>query len=176
MEESSPHDFPALVETHLPSVFRFITRLVGDTRVAEDLTQETFLKVWLSLSTYKPSLSFKSWLFSIARNTAIDYLRKRQPIPFSTLDREDQDTFAEQIPDPLSLPTIQLEQKELRAILSQTLAQLPPASRSVVLLHDTEDLTFEDISKLTKEPMNTVKSRYRRAILRLRNLLTHTRT
>ena len=167
--------FPALVERYLSSIFRFVTRLVGDARAAEDLTQETFLKARLSFSKYKSTFSFKSWLFSIARNTAIDHLRKRQHIPFSALDREDEPAFAEGIVDPLPLPDAQLEQQELGTILTQTLEQLTPASRSVVLLHDAEDLTFEDIAQITKEPMNTVKSRYRRAVLALRDLLQHVR-
>ena len=65
--------------------------MINDRAIAEDLTQETFIKAWKSLSRFDATKTFKPWLFSIARNTAIDYVRKKQPFSFSSLeDEEDQ--------------------------------------------------------------------------------------
>lgn len=162
-----------LVRRYFTSIFRFLARMIGDQAMAEDLTQETFVKVWKSLSYFDLHKSFKAWLFSIARNTAIDYLRKKQTLPFSSLEGEDDASFTETIADERPLPTLILERADLQQALDQALTtHLSPVARSIVLLHETEGLTFQEIADTLQEPLNTVKSRYRRALLTLQTHLT----
>jgi len=75
-----------LVNRYVSIVYNLIVRLVGDRREAEDLTQETFMKMWKALSRFDTDKTFKTWIFVIARNTAIDYLRKKKPVLFSRLN------------------------------------------------------------------------------------------
>jgi len=161
-----------LIRRHTDPVFRFIVRMVGDAHVAEDLVQETFLKTWKNLARFDVKRPFRTWVFSIARNAAIDHLRKKDAVTFSSLEREDGTDFAGSIQDGQPLPDELLEREVDAKRIEEALASVPPRSRSVILMHETEDMTFQDIADATGEPMNTVKSRYRRALDTLRKHLT----
>lgn len=161
-----------LVRRYLNPLYRFVLRLCGDTTTAEDLVQDSFLKAWRKLGSFQQDRSFKTWLFTIARNTTFDYLKKKKSIPFSSLDEQpDEEAFVDQIEDDKPLVTELLERKVQTDIVEAGLAELPLPSRTVILLHDGEDMTFQEIADTTKESLNTVKSRYRRAIILLRKRL-----
>ncbi|MEI6553527.1 MAG: sigma-70 family RNA polymerase sigma factor, partial [bacterium] len=78
--------FNILVERYAPSVYLFIFKLVGNKEDSEDIVQETFIKAWQKLAKFDTDLSFKTWLFSIAKNSAVDKLRKKKSIAFSSLN------------------------------------------------------------------------------------------
>jgi RNA polymerase sigma-70 factor (ECF subfamily) len=78
-----------LIDRHLKPVFNFVYRLCGSKIEAEDITQDTFLKVWKKIKKYNGQNSFKTWLYIIARNTTIDYLRKKKDLKFSDFDTEE---------------------------------------------------------------------------------------
>jgi len=160
-----------LIERYLSMIYRFLYRMIGDARAAEDWVQETFVKVWRSLTKFDSSKSFKTWIFSIAKNTAIDYLRKKKELPFSQLESEEMPDMAETIMDLQPLPNEILAHKDLGHALEKALSKLPAKSRSIVLMHETEDMTFQDIADTMHEPMNTIKSRYRRAMFFMRDIL-----
>src|ERR1700761_954795 len=94
--------FGELTQRHLRQVYSFALRLVGDSAAAEDISQETFLKAWKSLQKYDESSSkFKTWLLRIARNTAIDYLRKKKHVPLSYFENNTGgNVLAETVADP----------------------------------------------------------------------------
>ena len=165
--------FSKLVERHLKTVYSFVIRFVGDPQEAEDIAQETFLKAWKSLKQYKvESSKFKTWILRIARNTAIDYLRKRKHIPFSEFETEDgQNILAETVPDTAELPDSLFAKLEDTATLNDAVAKLSPEAREVLLLHYTNGLTFLEIGEILGQPQNTVKSRHHRALLTLRTIL-----
>ena len=165
--------FSKLVERHLKTVYSFVIRFVGDPQEAEDIAQETFLKAWKSLKQYKvESSKFKTWILRIARNTAIDYLRKRKHIPFSEFETEDgQNILVETVPDSAELPDSLFAKLEDTATLSKAVAKLSPEAREVLLLHYTNGLTFLEIGEILGQPQNTVKSRHHRALLNLRTIL-----
>lgn len=165
-------DFEKIVEAYLPAVFNFALRLVGSSAEAEDITQETFLKVWRNLAKFRPEGSIKPWIFAIARNTAFDFLRKKKAIPISFLAEEETTNPEDWLPDPDPLPDELFEKKETREALEKALSELRPEYREAVLLHLSEDLTFEEIAKIVGRPMNTVKSQYRRALAHLTKILS----
>ncbi len=167
--------FELLVSRYVGPLYRFLFRLVRNAQTAEDLSQETFVKVWKSLKRYDPSKSFKAWIYAIARNTALDALRKKDPMTFTALEREDANgddlNLAIDVEDTRPLPDELAAQEETAEALDRAMAHLPPKQQAVVLLHDAEGLTFQEIGDSLHESLNTVKSRYRRAVERLKILL-----
>jgi RNA polymerase sigma-70 factor (ECF subfamily) len=164
----------ALVRAHLTSVHRLALRLAGDAGAAEDIAQEAFVKAWRNLKKYDPAKPFLPWLLAIARNAALDYLRKKKAVPFSALAASDADggpSFADTIPDEEPLPDELFGRAELAAQVQDALAKLPERDRTVLALRYEEGLAFEDIGAVMDAPMNTVKSWHRRAQARLRALL-----
>lgn len=160
-----------LINRHLKGVYNFIYRLVGNTQEAEDLAQETFLKAWKHLKKYDPDQNFKTWLFTIARNTAVDWLRRKK-IPTLGLaeNSETQDGIETMLGDDSPLPDELLQQEWEKDYLEKLLGRLPVHQREVTLLHHYEEMTFEEIGTLLGKPLNTVKSQYRRALLALQDL------
>lgn len=165
--------FGELTNRHLRGVYSFALRLVGDAAAAEDISQETFLKAWKSLKKYNQASSkFKTWLLRIARNTAIDYLRKKKHIPLSAFENEaGGNVLAETVADTGELAPTMLERLDDARELHEVLAQLSPKHREILLLYYSNDLTFEEIAQMLGEPANTVKSRHRRALVALRTLI-----
>lgn len=164
-----------LLGRYVSPLYRFVLRLCGDTSQAEDIVQETCLKAWRKLSSFQTNRSFKTWIFTIARNTTFDYLKKKKAIPFSTLDEQSSidEVFEDQIEDDRPLPPELLEHQDRAQLLNEAVKQLPEKSRTILQLHEGEDMTFQEIAETLSEPLNTVKSRYRRALKSLRDLLEH---
>lgn len=167
--------FTELVRRHLKSVYSFVLRFVGDEKDAEDIAQETFVKAWKNIRSYSPaSARFKTWLMRIARNTSIDYLRKKKHLPFSALDGEDEaGSFAENLPDEQPLAEEVLAHANDLADLERALAKLAPLYRETLLLYYGSGLTFEEAADISGISANTLKSRHRRALAELRKLLMH---
>jgi RNA polymerase sigma-70 factor (ECF subfamily) len=162
--------FDELVPRYAGPIYNFVFRLTGNRQTAEDLTQETFIKVWKSLKKYDPSQNFRAWIFTIARNTCTDYLRKKKSVPFSALSADEDLPFEETLADSEPLPEKSLERIEDSELLEQFLAELPPDYRIVLVLHYQEEMTFDEIGKVLNKPLNTVKSHHRRALEMLRKL------
>ena len=160
-----------IIRKFLPIVYNFVYRLARDKSLAEDITQETFIKVWKNLSKLDPERDKRPWILSIARNTTIDWLRKKQPLTFSQLSNDEDQDFSEQIADLGPWPDELFARQELGQLLANALDELPPVYREVVVLHQEGDLSLEEVSQVVGRPLNTVKSQYRRALLRLRGIL-----
>jgi RNA polymerase sigma-70 factor (ECF subfamily) len=133
-------------------VFSLVRRMVGDPGLAEDLAQEVFLKAFRALASFDQSRKFSSWLFKIAHNAAIDYLRKKQldTVALETSDSDEPDLVA-------ILP------EDMAEALEQALESLRPAYREVVVLRFQEGLTYEEIAEITDLPLGTVKTHLHRA-------------
>ncbi len=158
-----------IISKYIESVYRFSYRLTGNKNDSEDITQDIFIKVWKYLNRYDRKFSFKTWLFTIARNTIYDYLRKKKDILFSDILRGDGEyDFEDNINDEnidIEAELITCEDaEELRAEIKN----LPSEEKEILSLHIEEKLTFDEISGILKKPLNTVKSRYRRIVLKLK--------
>ena len=164
----SPESFDQLVSRYIKPIYNFLYSMSKDKEVAEELTQETFLKVWKSLKKFQVEKNFKVWIYIIARNVLLDWFRKKKNISFSQLDISEDNTFEDTIIDTEPLPPEIFEQKEIAEELSSALDEISPEYKLIISLHDREDMTFEEIAEITSKPMNTVKSQYRRGIMALR--------
>jgi RNA polymerase sigma-70 factor (ECF subfamily) len=162
----------SLVERNLKLVYRFAFRLARDAHDAEDITQETFVKLWKSLQKFDSDKNFKTWLLSIAHNTAVDVLRKRRGFVFSDFDLPDGgNSIVDTLVDTAPLPPEIFIRAEDKKVLDSALGGLAPQYREVLNLHHEEELTFNEIGIILNKPLNTVKSQYRRAILALQEVL-----
>ncbi len=169
--------FSTLVRRYLPLVYRFAYRLTGTAQDAEDVAQVTFVKAWRNLKRYRTDASFKAWLFAIARNTAFDVLRKRREITFTGVeDAEGNNPLLDSLADPGPLPDELVARVQDAEVLEGVLRELPLSQRTVLLLRYQEQLPFEEISQVVGQPLNTVKSHHRRALIALRNILGATKS
>ena len=166
---------PILINRHFKSVYRFVFGFVLNESTAEDITQDIFIKVWKKLKSYDNKYFFTTWLFSIARNTTIDYLRKKKDVPFSRFENEEGDNILlDTLSDDDPLPDEALSKIQDIKVFKEMLEKLPILYREILILRYTDDLSIEEISKILKRPMETVKSQHRRGILHLKELIART--
>ena len=150
-------------------VFSLIYRMVRDRTLAEDLSQDTFVKVLNALDSYRPEYKFSSWVFKIANNVAIDQLRRRELNTLS-LDgspdartKDEVEATALQATDRSETPLAELESRELGAVIEQAIARLRPEYRSCILLRHVEGRSYEEIAETLDLPLGTVKTYSHRA-------------
>lgn len=149
--------FGELVRRYQDRIYRFILHMVGSRDEALELTQDAFIKAWQALPGWRPEAEFRTWLFRIASNTALDCLRRRQVVEFVALD-EDCD-----LPGDSADPEAQLQTKQRLQMLTSALNRLPHDQREIVLLREIEDMTYSEISIALGVSEGTVKSRLARA-------------
>jgi len=161
--------FSLLVKKNLPSVYNFVKRLYNNESDATDISQEVFVKVWKNIHKYNPEQNFKTWLFTIARNTTYDWMRKKKVFVFSDLNNvQNDEEFADTLVDTEPLPDTIFEQKDLKNKLNTLIQTLTPDQKTVITLHINEEMTFEEIGIVLDKPQNTIKSHYRRGLAQLR--------
>jgi RNA polymerase sigma-70 factor (ECF subfamily) len=161
-----------IVRRYERPVFSLIDRLVRETAISEELTQDAFLKIFRKLHTFDSRLRLSAWILRIAHNTALDHLRRHRPSLLS-LDapvEEDDRPLGELIPDEATpLPDRSLEQSRLAAALDRALDRLRPEYRAVLVLRYQEGLEYGEIATVIERPVGTVKTfvhRARRALAR----------
>jgi RNA polymerase sigma-70 factor (ECF subfamily) len=162
-----------LVRRTMPLVYSISRRYTGNGDTAADITQETFVKVWKHLKRFDDARNFRAWISTIAKRTALDWLKQKQATTFSALDAEaSEGRFADTIADDARSFLDDIIAAQDGARVKSVLAQMAPAYATVIGLYTEQGLTFRQISERLHEPLNTVKSRYRRGIERLRELLS----
>ena len=149
--------FEQLVFRYEKPIFGYILRFVSHKENAEDLTQETFIKIYRSLKTFDPEYKFKTWLFTVATNTVYDWLRKAKKNKEMFII-DDPDINFETIDDSWSYKLV--EDKEL---VDNALKNIKPVYQSVIVLFYRDELTYEEIAEVLKVPINTVKTYMYRA-------------
>ncbi len=168
--------FEALVHRHRGPVFNFIFRSTGHAARAEDLLQETWLKVIRGANEYEPRARFTTWLYTIARNLCVDSARKesfREVVPLEAPARGDgvEQSVAEWLPDGRPTPDRAAHNARLRPLLEQALMSLPKDQREVFVLREYSGVPFKEIAAVVGMSENTVKSRMRYALEGLRKRL-----
>lgn len=165
--------FEQLLLAYEKPVYNLCLRMAGSADDAWDLSQEVFIKVWRGLPEYRFASGFSTWLYRLASNTCIDYLRrkKRRNTVSLTLSDEQEQPQELELLDPAPLPQEQLEQKERQAAVEQALAQLPDDFRQILQLRVGQELSYEQIAQILDIRVGTVKSRLARARMQLREIL-----
>lgn len=156
--------FQALYSRHRGPLFRHLGRQVRDTALAEELFQDVWQRVITARERYRPDARFGTWLYQIAHNRVADHWRAKRHRPDAPGDA---DELAARVPDP-ETPERQLSSFEERRRLQLALEELPEDQREVVLLRLEQELSLEEIGEITGVGRETVKSRLRYAMDRLR--------
>lgn len=171
--------FRELVNRYERPVFSIIYRIVRDREAAEDLSQDTFVKVLNHIDRYRPEFKLSSWLFKIANNVAIDSLRKRQLDTISLDGSPHAATAADAEASSFEVAARQenaldeMEAREIGSAIEMAIAQLRPEYRSCILLRHVEGRSYEEIASTLDLPLGTVKTYIHRARHELRGLLAH---
>ena len=165
--------FARIVRRYQRPVFSVIVRMVRDHGLAEDLTQETFIKAFKSMATFDPKRKLSSWLFTIAHNTAIDSLRKKS-LPMVELESErDEQSLLERIPSTSeATPEAAAMAGDTARIFEEELRRLRPEYAEILVLRFQQGLAYEEIAEITGLPMGTVKTHLFRARRDLARRLT----
>jgi RNA polymerase sigma-70 factor (ECF subfamily) len=158
--------FEQILRRYQRPILSFLARMTGDTALAEDLAQETFVKAFRKLAAFDPSRRLSSWLFRIAHNTAVDALRKAK-LPAATLDSGE---FAADPPAPATADPV--ERRALGQALQSALARLRPEYRTAVVLRYEDGLSFEEIGQVLGVPEVTARSHVHRARKELVRVMT----
>jgi RNA polymerase sigma-70 factor (ECF subfamily) len=156
-----------VVREHSARVYRLAYRLSGNAQDAEDLTQETFVRVFRSLADYQPG-TFEGWLHRITTNLFLDMVRRRQRIRFDALPED-----TERLPGSAPGPEQVYAATHLDPQVQAALAALSPEFRVPVVLCDIEGLTYEEIGATLGIKLGTVRSRIHRGRVQLREALAH---
>ncbi|MFA5087376.1 MAG: RNA polymerase sigma factor [Candidatus Paceibacterota bacterium] len=163
-----------LIARYLKPIYGFAYSYCGNSAEAEDITQEAFVKIWKNIKKFDQKKKFKPWLFEIAKNTAIDFSRKKKSIPFSRFENDKgENVLLETLRDKAPLPLAACERKDMISRVADAINKLSIKYKEVVLMRLNEQLTFQEIANILGESVDTIKSRYRRAIMELKQTLSY---
>jgi RNA polymerase sigma-70 factor (ECF subfamily) len=166
-ESSSHYWYEQAARQEHAGVYGYLSWLCRDNELAADLTQETFLKLWRNPPGLREGPALKAWLFKVARN---EYLQHRRRAGLGTLALDDTQEAHRIANEPLSLQAL-FETKELVEIVCNAISKLPDCYREVVVLHNQEGLTLQEVGEILEIPIGTVKSRRAKAFELLRQML-----
>ena len=162
----------SLISLYLKPVYNFIYRYIGNAQDADDITQEVFIKMWRSLKKFDQNKNFKTWIFHIAKNTAIDFLKKKKDVSFSAFESEEgKNILTEMLADTALSAKDASEKEETAQALNSAVGKIPQKYGKVLSLYYYDQFNFREIAERLSESINTVKSRHRRALLFLRKIL-----
>jgi RNA polymerase sigma-70 factor, ECF subfamily len=170
--------FAQLVRRHQGALFNFALRQVRVPQVAEDVVQESFVRVVQNAADFKHEARFTTWVYTITRNLCIDHLRKRALRKHPSLDDSasgeegEGPTLGEKIADPRASVEREATGTELKERILRAVDTLPDEQREVFLMREMSNLPFKEIAEITGVPENTVKSRMRYALERLQEALS----
>jgi RNA polymerase sigma-70 factor, ECF subfamily len=176
-QQGREYAYRELLRRYERAVFSLVFRMVRDREMAEDLSQETFVKVLNHIDRYRPEFKFSSWLFTIANNVTIDYLRKKQLDTVSIEGSRHASTAAEAEATSIAIasegedPLEELQSRELGSAIERAIAKLRPEYRACIMLRHVEDRSYEEIAATLDLPLGTVKTYIHRARHELRKAL-----
>jgi len=170
--DGSEPAFRVLVERYLTPVYNFVHRYAGNDGDAADIAQDVFVSVWRNIRRFDADRQFKTWLFAIAKNAALNWVKKKRPSLFSQFETEEHTGgLADMLADASQSPEALMAHLDHSSRLSAVLGRIGAMYRTVLELRYTEGRTLKEIASALGEPLHTVKSRHRRGLLALRKLL-----
>lgn len=167
--------FDLIVKRYKDQLLNFVFRFVGNHEEAEDIVQETFLRVYRKRKAYKRIAKFSTWIYTIAGNLARTELRRRKRRKLFSVTDMGYENKDYEITDEGHSPETHVDGIIQEEIIQKEINNLSPKFREVILLRDVQELSYEEISKIIKVPIGTVKSRVNRGRLKLQNRLKHLR-
>ena len=168
LKRNDPELLDQLIETYQHRLMRYLLFLTGKREVAEDLFQETWMRVLLRGAQFKGQARFDTWLFTIARNLVIDLSRKRQMASLDEMSETGEDERPFEVAMEGPSPFQQFATQEDRAEVAAVLLRLEPNCREVLVLRFHEEMSLDEIASVTRAPLSTVKSRLYRGLAALR--------
>jgi RNA polymerase sigma-70 factor, ECF subfamily len=168
LKKQNPELLDRLIELYQHRLLRYLLFLTGKREVAEDLFQETWMRVLLRGAQYNGKARFDTWLFTIARNLVIDLSRKRTMASLDEMSERGEDERPFEIAMEGPSPLEQFQSREDCAEVGEVLLKLEPTYREVLVLRFYEELSLEEIATVTKAPLSTVKSRLYRGLAALK--------
>jgi len=157
--------FSRLRQKYHDAIFNLIYRMIREKDEVEDLTQEAFIKAFASLSTFNNEYAFSTWLYKIATNNCIDYIRRKKLQTFSIdkpIESKESD-FTFELPDSTYEPDKEMISSQRKKLLDDAINSLPPKYRQVIVMRHREELEYQEIAKILKLPLGTVKAHIFRA-------------
>ena len=173
LQQGQRKAFDEIVSRYKGRLYSFILRMVKDPTEAEDLTQETLIRVYIHADKYREIARFSTWIFTIATNLVRNRVRKHSRLPrLLTLDPAPDDDEAPVDPaDPTANPSDLIERQELGRLIDLATSRIPEKYRIPFLLREVDQLTYEEIQQVTGLKLGTVRSRINRARNRFRQLI-----
>ncbi|MDZ7374203.1 MAG: sigma-70 family RNA polymerase sigma factor [candidate division KSB1 bacterium] len=168
-----PKAFEWVIERYRSGLYHLVLRMVRNAQDAEDIVQETFIKAYNALPSFSEEYAFSTWLYKIAINHCIDYLRKRK-LPTLSLDRPIEAKNGDvkrELPDRGLTPESTLLRREQHRLIREAIEKLPEHYRVVIVLRHQEEKSYEEIARILGVPLGTVKARIFRARELLKKML-----
>ena len=163
--EGDQNAFGRLKAKYHEAIYSLIYRMIREKDEVEDLTQEAFIKAFMSLSTFNDEYAFSTWLYKIATNNCIDHIRRKKLQTFSIdkpVESKESD-FTFELPDSTYEPDRDMISKQRKRLLEEAINSLPPKYRQVIILRHQEEKEYQEIAELLKLPLGTVKAHIFRA-------------
>ena len=168
LRSRDPEMLDRLIEQYQHRLFRYLLYFTRDRQIAEDIFQETWIRVLEKGGQFDPRYKFGTWLISVARNLAIDTIRRRRTTTFTELEHEGEDEHGFDIADTRTTAVIEnIIQQQLDDRVADAVQHLPPLYREALMLRFNEDLSLEEIARVVGSPLSTVKSRLHRGMAML---------
>jgi RNA polymerase sigma-70 factor (ECF subfamily) len=170
--------FESLVQRYKIALLNFVYRFIGDQEMAQDLSQDVFIRLWMSAETYLPVAKFATFLYTIAKNVCLNALAKLKSTPqiqslsevIASQDGDDCELL-DALSDPNNSPEKELLGMELEQKITKAIGKLSPEHRLVFILTEYDDLSYQDVAAIIQCPVGTVASRKNAAVKTLRRYL-----
>ncbi len=172
-QQGDNYAFDLLVKRYKDPLINFIYRFLGSQTDAEDVLQETFLRLYKNKHYYKEIAKFSTWIYTIAGNLAKTELRKRRRRTFFSINQFGGEEKDYEIPDDSNNPEQETNTQITDDIIQAAIERLSPKFKEVIILRDIQGFSYEEIADMIQVPLGTVKSRVNRARLKLQDDLQH---
>jgi len=174
-QDGDENAYTELVNRYRDKILNFIFNYIGDFEISEDLVQDTMVRLYQKKHYYKEIAKFSTWLYTIAKNLANTELRKKKQRKTTIISHLSKDDKPYDIPSDQPGTHQEIESEIARKIIRNAIDQLTDKFKTVILLRDIQELSYEDISSIVGVPIGTIKSRINRARLQLQVELKHLR-
>lgn len=165
--------FEALILDNQSMVYNLALRMTGSSEDSRDLTQDIFFRAYKSIRNFRGDSKFSVWLYRLASNACIDFLRRRKEELSLTVTDEDGEVREFEIPDARYSPETEFERQQLKEAVNRGLLRLPADQRQILIMRDINGLQYDAIGEILEIPEGTVKSRLHRARRNLAEILLH---